>query len=1157
MVEQSCPNCSKPYQIGDEVCRYCGLVFPFATVVISPGRTLQGRYEIQELIHTGGMGYIYLAKDKRLYGRPCIVKQVRESIKSESHQKKLEEEALSMTKLAHPNIAMILDHFVEDGYYFLVVERIVGKTLGEVFKERHGQFTEKEVLGWAVTICDIVSYLHSKGVIHRDISPDNIMLTEDNTIKFIDFGTSREFRYFGTGGTVGIGKYGYTPPEQWRGKPEQRSDIFALGATFYYLLTGFLPLSQVYVTGQSPQKEDFNPVFPPIRTRNPRISASFEAVLQKALQLDINNRFSSAAELGQALRSLEQGKKDKSAAPVSQDWKIAHSGWFWTGIMLLLIGLGLQILVSSQPAIKWAQWQSHPQKLQELKNLYQGISWELLLPLPFIILGVWCTWRCLSHGCISKRAWLVLVPVFLFLGIGGAFLGGCLFLSPTNSAPDPSSLFTNWAGFGLPLILLSIYCLRQGLRLGRLPRPVPVLRDKKISRSGWFWAGVILSTAGLGIAWFFALIWSGHFGYPVVQGPWSPLYPHLTWILVFSLPGVIPGVCLIRLSISSYLHNKPVNGRASNWWWLIPVILGLLGGIISWFKFKNLNWRQARNMLTAGILLTFIFISIPLIMIPTEVPPPAPTQLITTLPTPTPTPTLTPTPTPTPVPKPAPAPTPTPTTTPALTPVPSPQYGGVLLMASPKRTDANIGLPSEVGFDKITGRCSIEGLFTLDGKDPAKPVPYLATSWKFSPDYKSITFTLRQGVKFHDHTDFNAQAVKYNLDLYRQSNFTELMAVTSVNVPDNYTVRLNFASPDPAFVNNLTGNAGLIVSPTALNTMGKEFVKTNPVGTGPFKFVSYQRDVLIKFTRFEDYWQKGKPYLDGLQFNFISDPVKALASLKAGDIQVLPEVEPKDVSDLKATGKYNMVAGPRTIIGLAGDSKNPNSPLANIKVRQAVAYAIDGMAMAKAEGFGLFEATNQFSVPGSYGYNPAVAGYPYSPPKAKQLLEEAGYPQGFKTKITYNSGSPTADVLPLIQGYLKAIGIDAQLEALETNLFGQLTSEGWKNGLVLLNIPCGVTADPVQPIIQRLSSKAPSFSVSIDIPADYEARLFTANSETDPQNRKSMLQEAVKMAVDQYCLAIPVWIAYPITASAPNVHDFDMNSLGIFEWHPENTWLSK
>jgi len=300
----NCPNCGKSYNQGDEVCQYCGLVFPFSTDVMAPGTILQGRYEIQELSHTGGMGYIYLAKDKKLYDRLCIVKQVKEPVKSDTDLKKLEEEARRMANLSHPNVAMILDHFVENNYYFLVVERIPGKTLSEIFEERHGRLTEDEVVGWAISICDVVSYIHKQGIIHRDISPDNIMLTEESLIKFVDFGTLRELRYITTRGTAGMGKYGYTPSEQWQGRPVPQSDIFALGASVYYLLSGFLPLSKEYLTGQGPQRADFSPSFPPIRTKNTSISLELEAVLQKALQLDVSNRYTSAAEFGQALRNL-------------------------------------------------------------------------------------------------------------------------------------------------------------------------------------------------------------------------------------------------------------------------------------------------------------------------------------------------------------------------------------------------------------------------------------------------------------------------------------------------------------------------------------------------------------------------------------------------------------------------------------------------------------------------------------------------------------------------------------------------------------------------------------------------------------------------------------------------------------------------------------
>ena len=304
----TCPNCGQSYTAGDEICKYCGYVFPFSTDVLEPGTILQARYKIEELTHSGGMGYVYPAKDIKLHDRLCIVKQVKEPVKSDDDLRKLEEEAIEMAKLNHPNVAMIFDHFVEGQFYFLVVEHISGQTLGEVFQQRNGQLKEDDVLDWAISMCDVVSYLHKEGIVHRDISPQNIMLTDDGIIKFIDFGTLRELRHIATGGTAGMGKYGYTPPEQWLGKPEPRSDIFALGATIYYLLTGFLPLSKEYLAGQEPQKSEFNPDFPPIREKNHRVSPELETILREALQLDVNRRHSSAIELGQAFRSLKEVK---------------------------------------------------------------------------------------------------------------------------------------------------------------------------------------------------------------------------------------------------------------------------------------------------------------------------------------------------------------------------------------------------------------------------------------------------------------------------------------------------------------------------------------------------------------------------------------------------------------------------------------------------------------------------------------------------------------------------------------------------------------------------------------------------------------------------------------------------------------------------------
>ena len=299
-----CPSCNRPYDVGDSVCQQCGYVFPLSAETLAPGVILQGRYEIQQLSRTGDTSHIYLASDKKLYDRHCIIKQLKERIESDTDLEAFEQTILSMAEFSFPNVAMILDHFVEGEHYFLVVEHIAGRTLRKVFEESAGQLEEEEIIRWAIAMCDIVSPIHKQGLVHGDISYRTVMLTDEGFIKFVDSGISRELRRITAPDTAVAGEYGYTPPEQWLGKPEPRSDIFALGAMVYYLLTGFLPLSGEYLAGQGPQTAEFNPDFPPIRQKNPEVSPELEVVLQKALQLDPSGRYSSTTELGQDLKNL-------------------------------------------------------------------------------------------------------------------------------------------------------------------------------------------------------------------------------------------------------------------------------------------------------------------------------------------------------------------------------------------------------------------------------------------------------------------------------------------------------------------------------------------------------------------------------------------------------------------------------------------------------------------------------------------------------------------------------------------------------------------------------------------------------------------------------------------------------------------------------------
>ena len=493
---------------------------------------------------------------------------------------------------------------------------------------------------------------------------------------------------------------------------------------------------------------------------------------------------------------------------------------------------------------------------------------------------------------------------------------------------------------------------------------------------------------------------------------------------------------------------------------------------------------------------------------------------------------------------------------PTTTGSPGPQYGGTLKIITtyPPRV---IGDPpsTTVWSDRLVMRTCIETFVNFDEKSMVSPG--LAESWIISPDLKSITFKLRRGVKFHDGTDFNAEAAKYNLDRYRTSPLPDLKSVTSIDIVDTYTLRLNLSSWDNLLLGNLAQRAGFIISPTAAKAHDKDWLATHPVGTGPFKLVHFQADVSVKFSKFDGYWQKGKPYLDGIEFIVHADSMVASASFQAGDGHVIHFPTLKEILDLRNKNKYNVYVCPNGLSGLCGDSIHPTSVYADIRVRRAVEHAIDKKTMMNTLGGGILEALSQPATVKHWSYNPAVVGYPYNPDKAKQLLTEAGYPNGFKTKIISRNLPDNVWVNTAVQGYLKAVGIDAQLDIVGQNEYFDIGNvKGWENGLYQFAMGLGTTDDPVQAMQLRMSGKGQSHK-NIAYPAAYDAKIAEALKATDFETKKKRIQEAVKMAVDDYAIMIPIFMSINSAITYPQVHDTALMNPSNEWWTPANAWLSK
>jgi peptide/nickel transport system substrate-binding protein len=429
----------------------------------------------------------------------------------------------------------------------------------------------------------------------------------------------------------------------------------------------------------------------------------------------------------------------------------------------------------------------------------------------------------------------------------------------------------------------------------------------------------------------------------------------------------------------------------------------------------------------------------------------------------------------------------------------------------------------------------------------------LATGWNIAPDYKSITFNLRKGVKFHDGTDFNATAAKWNLDrylaAYAKSNAQQW---DSIQIVDDYTVKLNLKSFQNTILSNLEGTASLMISPAAAQKNGIDWLKNNPVGTGSYQFKSFSRDVSMEFTRFDNYWG-GKPYLDGIKYLVVADANTARMTFESGQADVFSSNIDSATADLIKKG-YVLEKRPGPFMNLIPDSKNPNSPFADVKVRQAIAYAVDRQGMADTLGYGLWEVVNQPAAAYQYGHVDDSP-YKYNLDKAKQLMKESKSPNGFKTTII-TSSTFSKDPLLAIQANLSAIGITAEIKTVEFSGWNDYVNKGWDNAL-LWGTQGATDTNYVAFLDRYYGATATRYPVLLK-PTPATDLITKALATPDLATAKTLSQQAVEILLSD-CTAMPIYIQSACYLLTKNVHDTNFGNVGGsgLRWSAEKAWLSK
>jgi peptide/nickel transport system substrate-binding protein len=507
----------------------------------------------------------------------------------------------------------------------------------------------------------------------------------------------------------------------------------------------------------------------------------------------------------------------------------------------------------------------------------------------------------------------------------------------------------------------------------------------------------------------------------------------------------------------------------------------------------------------------------------------------------------------------------------------SPRSGGTLAIGIESETD--ILDPQRAG-GWVSWRVNRQMFEPLVDEDLSKPSaqaavpplrPGLATSWEVSPDGTSYTFHIRPNVKFHDGTPLDAAAVEFNIRRVWDKTFQYYDAksagqttfvwqeLKSIALPDPMTVQLTMKQAFEPFLRLLgqggSGSTG-IMSPESIKKYGNDNVGEHPTGTGPFKFVDRVRGQRITLARNSDYWGT-KPYLDKVVFRPLPDPAARVAALRANEVDMIAVPPPDSVGTLKQSGFQLSEGAPPHVWYLAFNMSDPI--MKNKLVRQAINLAIDRQGMATNLLKDTVKPAYDVQAPANAAYVENTAAYGYNPEKAKQLLAQAGYPNGFSTQMmTSVDGSGQIIPVPMaeyIQQNLAKVGIQIQLQTSEWISYLTKWAQGTPPGVGWAQQSWGMTTPYWLYIATSATLKAPKGPNvgGYDNP-ELDNVMKQAISSTSESQAVELWKQANRIVTDDAAIAPIVNDKAPYILSA-KVQGFVSPSE---EWYDLNTvWLSR
>ena len=470
----------------------------------------------------------------------------------------------------------------------------------------------------------------------------------------------------------------------------------------------------------------------------------------------------------------------------------------------------------------------------------------------------------------------------------------------------------------------------------------------------------------------------------------------------------------------------------------------------------------------------------------------------------------------------------------------TPVEGGELRVVAPVEPSSLDPVTGVSGGDHMSLYPLYDRLLNFE-PETLEAVPGLATEWE-QPDPETLVLQLQEGVTFHDGTPFDAEAVVYNLDrsltLETSTAKADLAMVESVEATGPLEVTIHMNRPDASLLLILADRPGMMVSPTAAEAAGADF-GLNPVGSGPFRFVEWRTGDRLVVEKNPDYWQDGKPYLDGITFRYISDATTVVNGLRTHEFDValkLPaaEVETLDVPDLDIEVHPSL----STELCYFNFSR---PPFDDPQVRRAASLAIDREALNGAHGYGLGRPASQVFPPGYWAADPALADvFPFDLDEARELMASAGLADGVSIQGLTYTGTAQTQLMEIMQAQLGEIGIDMSVESVDV---GTATSTFFNDlGHDLYCAAWTGRPDPSQTTNSLFAANSFYNAGKYDSPG-MSAALEVAGAAQDQAARADAFSEVIRLSQED-ALLLPLLHQSDINALFGDVDGFVPNLYG-------------